>query len=257
MNQLSASKRRKLLSALKKYRRRFLVKKNNELDESATRILINSFLTEVLGYKSIDEVTTEYMIRGAYADYLVQLKGKAYFVVEVKAMTKELSQKHLRQVMHYAADEGIEWALLTNGRCFELYKVIFEKPIDSRKVFSVDLLDEEQVKNGVECFQFITKALIQKKGMDHLWQRSSALDPSNISRFLYDKPVVNYLKRQLKKYFKTKVDEDDLYLAIKKVIEEPMESGKPFRSRKHRRNHRRSEGQELNVDAQQAIPTAV
>ncbi len=36
--------------------------------------MINSFLTDILNYLSIEEVKTEYMIKGTYADYVVQLK---------------------------------------------------------------------------------------------------------------------------------------------------------------------------------------
>jgi len=77
------------------------------------------------------------MIKGTYADYVIQIKGVRYFLVEVKSLSLELSEKHLRQAINYGANEGIEWALLTNGRQFELYRVLFNKPIEGKKVFSI------------------------------------------------------------------------------------------------------------------------
>ena len=66
MKQLTTSKRRKLLSALKRYRKEYLISKFSDLDESGTRLMINSFLTNTLGFTCIEEVKTEYMIRGTY-----------------------------------------------------------------------------------------------------------------------------------------------------------------------------------------------
>lgn len=61
---LTKAKQKQLFSSLKYYNKQFLKKANPDLDESGTRLMINSFLTDVLGYAPIEEVKTEYMIRG-------------------------------------------------------------------------------------------------------------------------------------------------------------------------------------------------
>ena len=240
MKQLSISKRKQLLVALKQYRKKFLTGKSTELDEAATRLMINSFLSDVLGFISIEEIKTEYMIRGTYADYVIQIKGKRYFIVEAKAMSIALSEKHLRQVINYAANEGIDWALLTNGRQFQLYKVLFNKPIESCKVLSVDLGDESQLKNAVEGFQHMTKYLLPKRGLDHLWNRFLALEVSNFSKLLYSSKIIGHLKRQLKKTFKTKFSDDDIITAITKVIVDEVRDVNPRKERKHKKHSRRN-----------------
>src|ERR1700741_2515230 len=106
---LTASKKTKLLNALKIYNRKYLDGKTIELDESGTRLMVNTFLTDVLGYIPIEEVKTEYMIRGTYADYEIQTKEIRQFLFEVKSLSYSLSQKHLRQAINYGANEGIEW----------------------------------------------------------------------------------------------------------------------------------------------------
>ena len=82
---LTKTKQREIFSSLKKYHRQYLKKLNPELDESGTRLMVNSFLTDVLCYIPIEDVKTEYMIRGTYADYVIKLKGTQYFLVEVKS----------------------------------------------------------------------------------------------------------------------------------------------------------------------------
>jgi hypothetical protein len=70
--------------------------------------MINSLLTDILGYKELEEAKTEYRIRFEYADYVIQVKRKKHFVVEVKPIAIDLSEGHLRQSLSYAANEGID-----------------------------------------------------------------------------------------------------------------------------------------------------
>ncbi|MDQ2656592.1 MAG: hypothetical protein M3Y60_04155, partial [Bacteroidota bacterium] len=106
---LTSRKSHNLLNGIKEYRKQFFTKDIRELDESGTRIMVNHILTDLLGYKSLEEIKTEYMIKGTYADYVVQIGGDRHFLVEVKALSLALSNKHLRQAIEYAANEGVEW----------------------------------------------------------------------------------------------------------------------------------------------------
>ncbi|MBI5856795.1 MAG: type I restriction enzyme HsdR N-terminal domain-containing protein [Sphingobacteriales bacterium] len=219
---LTSSKKAKLLNALKSYAKKYLQGNVTELDESGTRLMINTFLTDVLGYVPITEVKTEYMIRGTYADYVIQLKDVRQFLVEVKALSFALSDKHLRQAINYGANEGIEWALLTNGKCFEFYKILFNKPIESRKVFSLDLSDQSQLKPCIEVIQYIHKDSVSNKGLNLLWNKTCALDPLNVAGLLLATPVTNFIKRTLKKKFKNKFSDEEIQASINRIIHEPI-----------------------------------
>lgn len=236
MKQLSVIQKRKMLALLKGFRKKYLTGKYSELDESATRLMLNEFLSEILGFVSLDEIKTEYMIRGTYADYIIQVRGKRFFIIEVKAMPIELSEKHLRQAVNYAANEGIEWALLTNGKKFDFYRIIFDKPIDYRQIFSLDLSDESKLKSSVEYLQYLTKSLVVHRGLDNLWHRASALDPVNLSRFFYAKPVLNFLRKELKRVYKNRFTAEDLSSAIGRVISEEVKDIGPVQ---HRRRHKK------------------
>lgn len=220
---LNKSKLTKLQAALKTYQKQYLNGKITDLDESGTRLMVNSFLTDVLGYTPIEEVKTEYMIRGTYADYVVQLKGLRHFLVEVKALSLQLSDKHLRQAINYGANEGIEWALLTNGKCFDFYKILFNKPIEARRIFSIDLSDPIQFKGCYESIQFMHKEAVANKGLDFLWNKTVALDPKNVAGLLYSPTVVNYIKRVLKKKYKTKFSDSEIEASINKIVYEAIQ----------------------------------
>ena len=58
---LNAAKQKKINEALKKYSKKYLHGRLTELDESGTRLMINEFLTDVLGYAPIEEIKTEYI----------------------------------------------------------------------------------------------------------------------------------------------------------------------------------------------------
>ncbi len=231
---LTASKKAKMLSALKAYKKKFFDRNLTELDESGTRLMINSFLSDVLGYLPIEEIKTEYMIKGTYADYVVQTSGIRHFLTEVKALSLQLSDKHLRQTINYGANEGIEWALLTNGRNFDFYKILFTKPIDSRKIFSVDLSDTASLKHAAEQLQYLHKDAVIKKGLKLLWNKCEALYPENVAGILYSKEVINTIKKLIKAKYGEKCDDEEILKSLHRIVCEKFDPQaiKPYRSSK-------------------------
>jgi len=216
-----------LYKRLKEYKNRFLQKRYAELDESATRLMINSLLTEVLGYKELEDIKTEYRIRTEYADYVIQLARKKHFVVKVKAVQLDLTDKHLRQSTNYAANEGIDWIILTNGREIHLYKVLFRKPIDVKKVFSYNLADPKELKTAVDFLVYLTKKSVLKNELNQFWLRFEALEPSNLCRNLYACEVVRFLRRTLKAKTGLWFNEDDILDSIHQIVVTKINSVKP------------------------------
>ncbi|HEX8040845.1 MAG TPA: type I restriction enzyme HsdR N-terminal domain-containing protein [Chryseosolibacter sp.] len=219
---LTSAKTQKLLNGIKEYRKQFFSRDIQELDESGTRIMVNHILTDLLGYKSLEEIKTEYMIKGTYADYVVQIEGDRHFLVEVKALSLALSNKHLRQAIEYAANEGVEWVVLTNGRILQLYKVIFAQPIDSKMVFEINLSTPETVKGCLECLQFLHRDSVVKKGLNQLWNDFMATEKTTIASILLSKPGITFLRRQIRSKFKSKFDEKVVAEAARRMISEPV-----------------------------------
>jgi hypothetical protein len=216
---ISSSKSDKMLLALKDYKKRYLSKNLSDLDESGTRIMINTFLTSILGYQELEEIKTEFMIKGTYADYIVQIGGKRHFLVEVKAFSIDLSDKHLRQAVNYGANEGIEWAVLTNGRHFQFYKIIFDKPISEKLVFEIDFTSEDyDVKAALELLTYFHRDAILKNSFDSLWARYAALEPIGLAGLLFSPHVVSFLKKELKAKYDVKFEDDEILEALTEVV---------------------------------------
>jgi hypothetical protein len=219
---LTPSKSKKLLAGIKDYRKRFFSKEIQDLDESGTRIMVNHILTDMLGYKSLEEIKTEYMIKGTYADYVVQIDGNRHFLVEVKALSISLSNKHLRQAVEYAANEGIEWVVLTNGRALQLYKVVFSQPIESKYIFGIDLSVAEEAKMCLECLKYLHRDSVLKKGLNQLWNNFIATEKNTIASILLSKPAILFISKQIRARFKSKFDESVILDAIRRTLSEPI-----------------------------------
>ncbi len=212
---------------LNNYKKRYLRKEFSKLDESATRIMVNNFLTEILGYKELDEIKTEYRIRGEYADYVIQLKRKKHFVVEVKSIDIDLSDKHLRQSLSYAANEGIDWILLLNGREVQLYRVNFGKPVTTTLIFKVDLTDIEDLKKAPSLLWNLTKRAVEKGDLEDFWKRTNALNPSNLSKLLYSEEIVKRLRNDLKEQTGIYFQMEDVALSLCQIITDCVDFPKP------------------------------
>ena len=216
-----------LKEQLKAYKKKYLRKQFDELNEADTRIMTNSFLTEILGYRELEEIKTEYRIKSEYADYVIQLKRKKHFVVEVKSIELDLNEKHLRQSLSYAANEGIDWIVLLNGREIQLYRVNFGKPISTTLIFKIDLMDGDDLKKAPELLWNLTKKAIQKGELETFWKRTNALEPTNLAKLLYSEEIVRRLRNDLKEQTGIYFQMEDVATSLAQIISKEIEFPKP------------------------------
>lgn len=213
---------------LREYRKRYLTRKQNlELDESATRLMVNYFLTDVLEYIELDDIKTEYNIRGEYADYVIQLARKKHFVIEVKSIQLDLNNRHLRQSLSYAANEGIDWILLFNGRQIQLYRVIFGKPISHHMVFDFDLTDLSTIKEAALNIVHLRKQAVVKGELDLYWKRFDALTPASLIKTVYTEDVIKAIRLKVKKNSGINFEQNDVLNAVHELIIRECTAVKP------------------------------
>lgn len=223
----TANQLQELRNKLKDYKRKYLKKEFSALDESATRIMTNNFLTEILGYQELVEIKTEFRIRSEYADYVVQLKRKKHFVVEVKSIGLDLSEKHLRQSLSYAANEGIDWILLLNGREIQLYRVNFGKPVTTTLIYKLDLLNADDFKKCPELLWNLTKKAVERNELENFWKRTNALNPENLAKLLYSEEIVKRLRNDLKEQTGIYFQIEDVAESLREIIANKVEFPKP------------------------------
>src|SRR5215212_7214720 len=135
--------RERRVSGLKRLQPVVAQQKARDVSEADTVTVVKDLLSEVMGYDKYAEVTSEHCIRGTYCDLAVRVDDKIIQLIEVKAAGVELDDRHVKQAIDYAANQGVEWVMLTNASVWRLYQVIFGKPIDKRLLAEIDLTTVE------------------------------------------------------------------------------------------------------------------
>jgi predicted type IV restriction endonuclease len=120
----------RLSASLKRFQPILAASKARDDGEGDTVMIVTDMLAEVFGYDKYADVTAEYAIRGTYCDLATKLDGTVQALVEVKAIGLELKDQHVKQAVDYAANQGVDWVVLTNGTHWRIYNVVFGKPID-------------------------------------------------------------------------------------------------------------------------------
>lgn len=172
-----------------------------DVSEADTVSLVKHILDEVFGFDKWAELTGEFAIKGTRCDLAVRLDDKVCELIEVKAIGLALQQRHLKQVVNYAANQGVEWVILTNAVVWQLHHVMFAKPIASRLITDIDItsLDWRKQEDLERAYPFTKEAF--KQGVPAaIRDRQDAT-----SRFLLaalvlnNRDVVSVIRRELRK----------------------------------------------------------
>ena len=167
--------------------------------ESDTRMIVSSIISDALGWDAFDNLTGEFRIKGSYADFVLRKDGKHFMVIEVKAIGLRLNDNHLYQAVSYAASEGVEWVILTNGAEWRVYRVLFTKPVAHELVFQVNLLDDDmKPKDKVDLLYLLTPEAQRKDELEAFYQRSCAVSAENVAKLLLNESVLNRLRAEIK-----------------------------------------------------------
>jgi predicted type IV restriction endonuclease len=172
----------------------FLARDANEGD---TRLLVTDFLCEALGFDKFADLTTEYMVKGEFADFGVRIDKQLVAFIEVKRIATKLNEHHLRQVEMYAVNEGVEWMMLTNGSHWQAYHMTPGMPVSIDLALDVDILGPEQPAKKVEALFHLTREALKRHLIDDLWKTKRATAPKAIAQILTSPAVVTEVRREL------------------------------------------------------------
>jgi predicted type IV restriction endonuclease len=168
-----------------------------DANETDTRLLVTDILTEVLGWDKYSDVSTEYQVRGEYADYALRADGQLFAMVEVKRAAQKLSERHLRQIESYGLREGADWLILTNGQVWKIYRLVPQSAgTKPEHMFSIDL--SELSKIDFDNMLALHKQAVKRGHIETMWTRYSALAPQNLDAVLLSERVVNAVRLEVR-----------------------------------------------------------
>lgn len=203
--------RDRVSKGLRKYKSVAQKARTNGAKESDTRMIVSSIVSDALGWDAFDNLTGEYRIKGSFADFVLRRDGKHFVIIEVKAISSRLSDKHLYQAVSYAASEGVEWVILTNGAEWQLHRVLFSKPVEHELVFEVSLLDEEmKPKEKADLMYLLTPEAQRKDELEVFYQRKRALSAENVAKLMLTESVLTKLRAEIKADSGNRVALDEL-----------------------------------------------
>ena len=196
-------------------------------NEAETRRRIERIMERLCGYE-MHHLSREYAVsaQGAtteYCDFAIipndDGKRKPVVMVEIKRANVDLDIKHLKQVASYAINEGCEWILLTNAREWQLHHVSFGQPPVTKLVESWNLVSGD-VNVLVDRFALISLKSIRKGNLQTLWQKANVLSESNLLQVIFSQECRNLIKRELKRSTGVAIADEELILAIRRMLNE-------------------------------------
>jgi len=202
--------RERLRTGIKKFSRPLADLLARDANEGDTRLLITDFLCEALGYDKYEDLTTEYQVRGEFADYGVRIDGDLVAFIEVKRVKTKLAAKQLRQVEMYAVNEGVAWAILTNGSEWQVYHLSDRTPIEIILALQVDLLAEGGPAHKADQLFYLTREAMKRGQIDELWQARAATSPKSLAKVITSDPVVEAIRKELRRQTGHRVEPEEL-----------------------------------------------
>jgi len=202
----------RLTTGMKHMRPTITDQRAKDVSEADTVKLVMDLLVAVFGFDKYADVTSEHAIRGTYCDLAVKINDKLKFLIEVKAVGISLEDRHVKQVVDYAANEGTDWVVLTNAVTWRLYYVVFAKPIDKQLIAEIDL-------STIDCkdeTQQQSLFLFTKEGFAHDAQDEARNLKDATSRYLLaalilkNESVLDAIRRELRRVVKVNIDEEKI-----------------------------------------------
>lgn len=211
----------RLRTALKKFAKPLTDLVTRDANEGDTRLLVTDFLCEGLGYDKYVDLTTEYRVKGEFADYGIRVDQEIVAFIEVKRINIKLSDKHLRQVQSYSLNEGCEWMILTNGAVWQVYHLTGGLPVVTEIALDVDLMSEVSINKKVDQLFYLTKESFRRKQINVLWQARRATSPKSLADILVSDAAIDFLRKEVKKQTNHVVDNKELLVMLKQTVIRP------------------------------------
>ena len=220
--------RERVRAAIKKFGRPLQDLVARDANEGDTRLLITDLLCEALGYDKYEDLTTEYMVRGEFADYGVRIDKQMVAFIEVKRATTKLGVKHLRQVEMYAVNEGVEWVVLTNGAHWQVYHLTAGLPVTIDLTLDLDLLGAQTANHKADQFFYLSKESLKRRQIDDVWKQSAATSPKALLELLLSESVLEAARKELRRRAGYNVEGAELARMVRASLIKPdvLEQGR-------------------------------
>jgi hypothetical protein len=220
----------RIAAGLKKFQPVVQSARTRDINESDTVVILTDMLCEIFGYDKYSEISSEHMIRSTFCDLSIKLNGELELLIEAKAIGIELKDIHVKQAVDYAANQGCDWVVLTNGACWRVYHVLFKKPIEHELVVSFDILTmSHRAASDIELLGLLAKEGWAKAHLGDYHTQKQALGRFALAAMILSDPVLDVLRREIRRVApEVKVTNEEISAALRSDVikREVMEGDK-------------------------------
>lgn len=210
-------------SALRRYQKPLNDLVQRDANEGDTRLLVTDMLCDAFGYDKYENLTTEFAVRGEFADYGIRIEKQLVAFIEVKRAAQKLNARHLRQVETYAIKEGLEWVILTNGQVWQAYHVMASvgQQVVTSLALEVDLLSDESPTKKTERLFHLHHDALKRRTIDEVWKRQSATAPDALAKLLLADTIIDAIRKEVWRQSGFKAENSDLTNTLKSSVIRP------------------------------------
>ncbi|WP_189243889.1 type I restriction enzyme HsdR N-terminal domain-containing protein [Planobispora rosea] len=213
-----ADARDRVRTAVRRYSKPLVDLVARDANEGDTRLLITDFLCEGLGYDKYEDLTTEYQVKGEFADYGIRIDKQLVAFIEVKRCSQKLNAKHLRQVQMYAVNEGVEWMILSNGQVWQVYHMTAGLPVIIDMALEVDLLSDASLAAKTDALFYLTKEAFKRRLIDDLWRARAATSPKSLAQVLLSDVVVEAVRKEVRRQTSYNADVTEIHRILREEV---------------------------------------
>lgn len=218
----------RLVAGIKRYQPILAAARSRDVGESDTVTIVKDMLADVFGYDKYADVTSEYAIRGTYCDLAIKLDGQLETLIEVKAIGLDLKDSHVKQAVDYAANQGVDWVLLTNGIVWRVYHIVFAKPIDQELLLEIDFCAlSTRSQDDLERLFLWCKEGWQRSVLGEYRTQRQALSRFYVGAMVQSDVVVDVIRRELRRLSPdVKIESDQIRdVLINEVLKREVSEG--------------------------------
>ncbi len=210
---------KRLMKAVPKFQKILTEMRDKDVNEADTSTAIKDMLEEVFGWDKYEDITSEKRINATSCDIAVKLNGKIRYLIEVKAIGKQLQEKHMQQAVNYASNQGINWAILTNGIDWQIYRVTLEGRVKIHLAVEFDFtkINLRKLSDQDKLF-LLCKRGTKENLMDEHYKHQLAVNPTTVSEILLSDKTISTIRVQLRQEHGRKASDEEIEQLLRENI---------------------------------------
>jgi predicted type IV restriction endonuclease len=190
----------RLVDGIKKYKPIVAERNSADASEADTVILVTELLAEVFGYDKFKEITSEFKVKTTRCDLATRIGEDLQMLIEVKAIQHELKDSHVAQAVNYAANEGVKWVVLTNGRHWRAYSVKCAGQIEEELVVDINFLDlDHKSEDDLGLLYLLCKEGFAKSMIDEYEAQKAALNRFVVGATIRSEKILLAIRTELRR----------------------------------------------------------